>query len=74
MEDGNTGVFVGHKTEILSWAQTNGNSILGIKSTSQMIDVIFDRDSTEMGQFLRSAGLEQYQQSLSWSVSFPCKI
>ena len=30
-----------------------------------MTDVIFDRDSTEMGQVLRSAGLEQYQQSLS---------
>ena len=59
-------MFVGHKTEILSWAQTNGNSILGTKSTSQkMADVIFDRESTEMAQFLRSAGLEQYQQSLS---------
>ena len=30
-----------------------------------MTDVVFDRDSTEMGQFLRAAGLEQYQQSLS---------
>ena len=30
-----------------------------------MTDVIFDRESTEMAQFLRSAGLEQYQQSLS---------
>ena len=39
---------------------------MGTKSTSQkMTDVIFDKDSTEMGQFLRSAGLEQYQQSLS---------
>ena len=58
-------MFVGHKTEILSWAQNQRRFYLGHKTSQKMTDVVFDRDSTEMGQFLRATGLEQYQQSLS---------
>ena len=57
------------------WTQ-NGNSILGTKrkfdnvnkindNVTKMIGVIFDKVSTDIGLFLRSTGLEQYQQSLS---------